>query len=238
MLSLLLLLLVTRSPMQPMHACMPRFGLECADALEWRSWQPGTEYTKNYVLKNVGTEALRLNYKQTASKSFSMDFPETIKLRPGMSHALKVQPRACGCSHAYMRAQGAMPDMRTHAHACRSCSDRSSCSSTVTTLRSSATTRRSLCWWRRTRLPPKSRSAAVAASRAAGCRARRGVLASAQQPRVRARGAATCRCVVKPGVARCLLKLLAISHKPALSVLHLTHTSRPHTFRAGLGFYF
>lgn len=67
------------------------FGLECADALEWRNWTPGTEYSKNYVVKNVSTETVRISYKQTASKAFSMDFPETIKLRPGMSHALKVR---------------------------------------------------------------------------------------------------------------------------------------------------
>jgi hypothetical protein len=66
-----------------------RFGLECADQLEWRGWQPGTEFVKSLVLKNVGTNALKLHYKQTASKAFSMDFPEPFKLRPGMSKALK-----------------------------------------------------------------------------------------------------------------------------------------------------
>jgi hypothetical protein len=71
--------------------CLHRFGLECADHLEWRNWTAGTEYTKNYLLKNVSTEkTLQITYKQTASKSFSMDFPEPFKLRPGMSQALKV----------------------------------------------------------------------------------------------------------------------------------------------------
>ncbi|KAG1664126.1 hypothetical protein FOA52_011949 [Chlamydomonas sp. UWO 241] len=67
------------------------FGIECADHLEWRNWTAGTEYTKSYLLKNVSTDkTLQITYKQTASKSFSMDFPEPFKLRPGMSQALKV----------------------------------------------------------------------------------------------------------------------------------------------------
>ena len=52
---------------------------------------PGTEYSKNYVLKNVSTSVLNITYKQTASKSFSMDFPEPFRLRPGMSCPLKVR---------------------------------------------------------------------------------------------------------------------------------------------------
>ena len=71
------------------------FGLECSDQLEWRNWTPGTEYSKSYVLKNVSTNVLNITYKQTASKAFSMEFPELFRLRPGMSCPLKV--RQCGC---------------------------------------------------------------------------------------------------------------------------------------------
>ncbi|KAJ9506854.1 hypothetical protein QJQ45_029976, partial [Haematococcus lacustris] len=67
-----------------------RFGLECADSIEWRHWVPGTEYVKQLTLKNVSTNTIKFKYRQTASKAFSMDFPETVKLRPGMSCALKV----------------------------------------------------------------------------------------------------------------------------------------------------
>lgn len=67
-----------------------RFGLDSPDQIEWRNWQPGTEYVKNLSLKNVSTNTIKIKYKQTASKAFSMDFPEPFKLRPGMSHALKV----------------------------------------------------------------------------------------------------------------------------------------------------
>eukprot|EP00955_Chlamydomonas_euryale_P068125 360023-Chlamydomonas_euryale.AAC.5 len=71
--------------------CMHRFGVESADRLEWRNWTPGTEYVKSYSLKNVSSDkTLQITYKQTASKAFSMDFPEPFKLRPGMSQSLKV----------------------------------------------------------------------------------------------------------------------------------------------------
>ncbi len=68
-----------------------RFGLDIPDTLEWRNWKPGTEYSKNLMCKNVSTKTIKLKYKQTASKAFSMGFPEPIKLRPGMSHPLQVR---------------------------------------------------------------------------------------------------------------------------------------------------
>eukprot|EP00798_Chlamydomonas_sp_ICE-L_P020949 gene20949-27801_t len=67
-----------------------QFGLECLDQLEWRKWEPGTEYVKYLSFKNVSKNAVTIKYKQTASKAFSMDFPEPHKIRPGMSASLKV----------------------------------------------------------------------------------------------------------------------------------------------------
>lgn len=71
--------------------------MDSPDRLEWRDWVPGTEYIKQLVVKNVSTNTVKVKYKQTASKAFSMDFPEPIKLRPGMSVPLKVCGRG---SHA------------------------------------------------------------------------------------------------------------------------------------------
>lgn len=80
--------------------CIRRFGIESADRLEWRNWAAGTEYTKSYLVKNVSTDkTVQITYNQTASKSFSMEFPEPFKLRPGMSQALKVPPPH---AHAYV----------------------------------------------------------------------------------------------------------------------------------------
>lgn len=71
--------------------CTRRFGVDCPEQLEWRNWLPGTEYTKQLVLKNVTTSVIKIRYKQTTNKAFAMDFPELMKLRPGMSHPLKVR---------------------------------------------------------------------------------------------------------------------------------------------------
>lgn len=64
--------------------------MDCLDQVEWRNWVPGTEYSKQLVLKNVSTNVIKIRYKQTTNKAFAMEFPEQIKLRPGMSHPLKV----------------------------------------------------------------------------------------------------------------------------------------------------
>ena len=66
------------------------YGIDCADILEWRMWTPGGEYTLNLNMKNVSTKPLKLKYKLPATKYFSMDFPEPIKLSPGMSFPVKV----------------------------------------------------------------------------------------------------------------------------------------------------
>lgn len=40
-----------------------KFGLEYASAQIWKNWEPGREYVKNVVLKNVQSKVLRLKYK-------------------------------------------------------------------------------------------------------------------------------------------------------------------------------
>ena len=61
------------------------WGLDCADVLRWKMWEPGGTYVRSLVLKNVSTKALKLKYKLPRTKYFEMEFPETIKLSPGMS---------------------------------------------------------------------------------------------------------------------------------------------------------
>lgn len=67
-----------------------RLGIDCVSQLEWRSWQPGTEYPKNLYIKNVSLNSLKLTYRQSNSKAFTMDFAEAFTLRPGMSTSIKV----------------------------------------------------------------------------------------------------------------------------------------------------
>ncbi|KAK3287418.1 hypothetical protein CYMTET_5071, partial [Cymbomonas tetramitiformis] len=59
------------------------FGIECAESLEWRNWEVGGEYTRTLLVKNVSTQTQKIRYKLPATKCFTMDFPETIKLAPG-----------------------------------------------------------------------------------------------------------------------------------------------------------
>ncbi|GLC34162.1 Cilia- and flagella-associated protein 65 [Pleodorina starrii] len=75
------------------------FGLDCPEQLEWRHWNPGTEYAKQLVIKNVSTSVLKMRFKQPTSKAFSMEFPEPFKLRPGMSQSLKVIFRPLKLQH-------------------------------------------------------------------------------------------------------------------------------------------
>jgi len=71
-----------------------RFGVDCGDGLEWAAgWEPGGEYLKQLVVKNVTTQLTKLRYKLPESKYFSMPFPETITLMPGLSHTLPVSFR-------------------------------------------------------------------------------------------------------------------------------------------------
>ena len=69
-----------------------RFGIECADELEWRSWQPGGEYVRNLIVKNVSQQIQKISYRLPASKVFSMGYPVPLKLSPGMSYPIRVRP--------------------------------------------------------------------------------------------------------------------------------------------------
>ena len=66
------------------------WGIDCAESLEWRGWEPGGEYVRSLVVKNVSTKVLKVKYKLPATKYFSMEFPEAIKLSPGMSATVDV----------------------------------------------------------------------------------------------------------------------------------------------------
>ena len=69
-----------------------RFGVDCGDGLTWAAgWQPGGEYTKQLIVKNVSKQVVRIKYKLPESKFFSMAFPETIQLMPGLTTVLQVR---------------------------------------------------------------------------------------------------------------------------------------------------
>ena len=39
------------------------YGVEVVSKLTWHGWEPGKEYTKNIVLKNVRVKTQKLKYK-------------------------------------------------------------------------------------------------------------------------------------------------------------------------------
>ena len=39
------------------------FGIEVVKGITWQGWEPGREYTKNIILKNVRVKTQKLKYK-------------------------------------------------------------------------------------------------------------------------------------------------------------------------------
>ena len=70
------------------------FGLDMAEELVWQGgqWAAGGEFLKKLYIKNVSTRVLHIRYKLPATKFFSMDFPKTITLSPGVGLSLVSLP--------------------------------------------------------------------------------------------------------------------------------------------------
>jgi hypothetical protein len=52
--------------------------------------EPGGEYPKKLLLRNVEMRTKHIKYTLPATKYFGMDFPQIIVLSPGMSTSLEV----------------------------------------------------------------------------------------------------------------------------------------------------
>jgi|TARA_B110000196_G_scaffold306759_1_gene305681 hypothetical protein len=88
-------LIATRPEPLGRKARINRFGVDCGEGLEWQAgWEPGGEYTKTVVVKNVSTRLIKLKYRLPETKYFSMAYPETISLVPGMAKALQAASRS------------------------------------------------------------------------------------------------------------------------------------------------
>ena len=83
-------------------------GVDCAEILEWRGWEAGGEYQKDLLVKNTSTKAMKLKYQLPATKYFSMEFPEAIRLAPGMSAGYPSPPG--GVELGRHQTQGALGD--------------------------------------------------------------------------------------------------------------------------------
>ena len=69
-----------------------KFGIDCVDVLCWKAgcWDPGGEYVKKLIIKNVSTQTVKIKYQIPATKFFSMEFPKLMTLSPGMFVAVDV----------------------------------------------------------------------------------------------------------------------------------------------------
>ncbi|XP_065886516.1 cilia- and flagella-associated protein 65-like [Dysidea avara] len=67
-----------------------KHGIEVPSALTYKSWEPGGEYTKPLVLKNVHLTSKKIRYKMPQSQIFSTIFPQPIVLGSGTSHTLPI----------------------------------------------------------------------------------------------------------------------------------------------------
>ena len=69
-----------------------RFGIDCVDSLMWKAgrWEPGGEYVKKLIIKNVSVNTIKVKYELPGTKFFSMEFPHLLTLSPGTFVALDV----------------------------------------------------------------------------------------------------------------------------------------------------
>ncbi|XP_052236731.1 cilia- and flagella-associated protein 65-like [Dreissena polymorpha] len=65
-------------------------GIEVVDNVVWQNWQPGREYTKNIVLKNVKVKTQKIKYNVPSSRFFTTLYPKPIVLSAGTSFSLPV----------------------------------------------------------------------------------------------------------------------------------------------------
>ncbi|CAG9465425.1 unnamed protein product [Pedinophyceae sp. YPF-701] len=65
-------------------------GLEISEVLEWSRWTPGAEHVKSITLKNVSFDVIKIKYGLPSTRYFQMDFPEPVRLSPGMTATIPV----------------------------------------------------------------------------------------------------------------------------------------------------
>ncbi|XP_053386703.1 cilia- and flagella-associated protein 65-like isoform X2 [Mercenaria mercenaria] len=71
--------------------CRPEdLGLEVVEKIVWQGWEPGREYTKNIVLKNVKVKTQKIKYNVPSTRFFTTLYPKQIVLSAGTSFSLPV----------------------------------------------------------------------------------------------------------------------------------------------------
>lgn len=65
-------------------------GIEVIEKIVWQGWEPGREYTKNIVLKNVKVKTQKIKYNVPNTRFFTTLYPKPIVLSAGTSFSLPV----------------------------------------------------------------------------------------------------------------------------------------------------
>ncbi|KAL5005595.1 hypothetical protein ScPMuIL_016753 [Solemya velum] len=66
------------------------YGLEVVDSIVWQGWEPGREYTRNIILKNVKVKTQKIKYVVPSTRFFSTLYPKPIVLSAGTSFSLPI----------------------------------------------------------------------------------------------------------------------------------------------------
>ncbi|KAL5489479.1 hypothetical protein EMCRGX_G018573 [Ephydatia muelleri] len=67
-----------------------QFGLEVPKALTYHGWEPGGEYTKSLIIRNVQIKTQKIRYKISGGHFSSTLYPQPITLSAGTSYTLPV----------------------------------------------------------------------------------------------------------------------------------------------------
>ena len=69
-------------------------GIDCPDSLEWITTSVGKPQTKSFAVRNIKTTAMVLKFKIPQTKHFTTEYPEPLKLVPGMSGSVLITFKA------------------------------------------------------------------------------------------------------------------------------------------------
>jgi hypothetical protein len=98
------------------------YGIDCISDVVFSKWKVGNEYVKALTLKNITTKTQKIKYVLPNSKTFLLDFPQTITLCAGMSASIlitfipeekkiykDVLPIDCSFGRFYINISSAIP---------------------------------------------------------------------------------------------------------------------------------
>ncbi|CAC5365950.1 unnamed protein product [Mytilus coruscus] len=66
------------------------YGIEVINNVVYQGWEPGREYTKNIILKNVNVKTQKIKYKNPKTRFYTTLFPKPVVLSAGTSFSLPI----------------------------------------------------------------------------------------------------------------------------------------------------